>query len=170
VVRYRWSGLEGRVLQGIGVVNLVHVTGDNADFHPIDYRLYSPDQDGKTKNKHFQDMLLNAVVSKGIQARTVLFDSWYASIENFKFIQTLKRVFIAVIKSNRLVSISKDAGFVKPGDLEWTPEKLEAGVMVKLKQLPFEVRLFKLVAQNGDSAPRAKRGSPPTRRGVETGL
>jgi hypothetical protein len=150
IARYQWSSLEGRVIRGISMISLVHVQEDTQVFHPIDDRLYAPEQDGKTKNKHFRDMLLNAVVSKGIQARTVLFDAWYASVENFKFIQHLKLVFIAAIKSNRLVSISQNAGYVKPGALEWTPEMLEHGVEVKLRELPFKLRLFKLVAKNGD--------------------
>ena len=59
-------------------------------------------------------------------------------------------IFYGAIKPNRLVSISKDAGYCKPADLDWTQEALEKGIEVKLKELPFKVCLFKLVAQNGD--------------------
>jgi hypothetical protein len=79
LARYQWSGLEGRVIKGIGVVNLIHVSQDKEVFHPIDYRLYNPDEDAKTKNQHFRDMLLKAKVDKGIKANKVLFDSWYSS-------------------------------------------------------------------------------------------
>ena len=34
--------------------------------------------------------------------------------------------------------------------MAWTPERLQQGVVVKLKELPFLVRLFKIVAPNGD--------------------
>ena len=34
--------------------------------------------------------------------------------------------------------------------VEWTPERRISGVVVKLKQVPFMVRLFKLVAPDGD--------------------
>ena len=34
--------------------------------------------------------------------------------------------------------------------MAWTPERLQQGVVVKLKALPFRVRLFKIVAPNGD--------------------
>ena len=40
--------------------------------------------DGKTKNDHFQEMLLRAVSDKQVQAKTVLFDSWYGSWQNLK--------------------------------------------------------------------------------------
>ena len=150
LARYQWSGLEGRVIKGIGVVNLTHVSQDKKEFHPIDYRLYNPDDDGKTKNQHFRDMILNAKTRKDLKAKKVLFDSWYSSVENLKFIHRLGMIFYGAIKPNRLVSISKDAGYCKPADLDWTQEALEKGIEVKLKELPFKVCLFKLVAQNGD--------------------
>ena len=42
----------------------------------MDYRLYAPLADGKTKNEHFREMLVPAVADKRIQAKTVLMDSW----------------------------------------------------------------------------------------------
>ena len=52
------------------------------------------------------------------------------------------------------MSDSKDAGWVQAQDqdFEWTEEQLEKGVWVRLKKVPFEVRLFKLVAPNRDAA------------------
>ena len=34
--------------------------------------------------------------------------------------------------------------------IEWTPEQLHNGLTVKLKEVPFKVQLFKVVATNGD--------------------
>src|SRR5919202_1745818 len=82
LVRLQYSGAAQGLVRGIGVVNLVHSSGADGDFYPIDYRIYAPETDGKTKNDHFRDMLLNAVADKRIQARTVLFDSWYAGADN----------------------------------------------------------------------------------------
>jgi hypothetical protein len=48
-------------------------------FEIIDYRIYAPDQDGKTKNEHFSEMVINTVSTKKIEAKRILFDSWYAS-------------------------------------------------------------------------------------------
>ncbi|MGZ4977342.1 MAG: hypothetical protein ACXV8O_09330, partial [Methylobacter sp.] len=61
--------------------------------------------DGKTKNDHFKDMLVNAIADKGLKAKTVLFDSWYASWENLKLVHSLKRTFYITLKSNRMVSL-----------------------------------------------------------------
>ncbi len=35
-------------------------------------------------------------------------------------------------------------------ELEWTADRVVHGVLVKLKEVPFKVRLFKLVAPDGD--------------------
>jgi DDE family transposase len=150
LVRAQYSGNEHRVIKGIGVVNLVHSAGQDGDFYPIDYRVYAPDVDGKTKNDHFQEMFVNALDLKHLQARTILFDGWYASAENLKLIQRRQRIFFTTLKSNRLVSLSKEAGYYHLEEIEWTADRLAHGVLVKLKEVPFQVRLFKLVAPDGD--------------------
>jgi DDE family transposase len=138
------------VIKGIGVVNLVHSAGKDADFYPIDYRGYAPDVDGKTKNDHFAEMFVNALEQKHLQAHTILFDGWYASAENLKLIHRRQRIFFTTLKSNRLVSLSKAEGYLHLEEVEWTPDRLTHGVLVKLKEVPFLVRLFKLVAPDGD--------------------
>jgi DDE superfamily endonuclease len=150
LVKAQYSGNEHRVVRGIGVVSLVHSNGEEGDFYPIDYRVYAPDVDGKTKNDHFQEMFINANEHKQIKARTILFDAWYASVENLKLIHRRGWTFFTTLKSNRLVSVSKDQGYIHLDEIDWTPERLTHGVIVKLKEVPFKVRLFKLVAPHGD--------------------
>ena len=150
LVRAQYSGNEHRVIKGIGVVNLVHSAGKEADYYPIDYRVYAPDVDGKTKNDHFAEMFVNALDLKHVQARTSLFDGGYASAENLKLIHRRKRIFFTTLKSNRLVSLSKAAGYCHLEDIAWTADRLAHGVLVKLQEVPFQVRLFKLVAPDGD--------------------
>ena len=148
MVKRQWSGNEGGLVDGIGVVNLVHTDGE--DYLPVDYRIYAKEMDGKTKNDHFSEMLANAVHDKGLQAKTILFDSWYASWKNLKLVHGLDLDFITTLKSNRLVSVSKEEGYKHLDEIDWTDERLQNGVMVKLKKVPFLVRLFKIVAPNGD--------------------
>ena len=150
LVKLQYSGVEHGLVRGIGVVNLIHTNGQEQGFYPIDYRVYNPDGDGKSKNEHFRAMLLRACSEKGLQALTILFDAWYASVENLKLIQRLGRVFVTTLKSNRLVSLSKETGYIHLEEIDWSPERLREGVRVKLKEVPFYVRLFKLVARNGD--------------------
>jgi len=148
LVKRQYSGNEGGLVQGIGVVNLVHSDGE--DYYPIDFRIYAKEMDGKSKNDHFREMLLNARHDKDIQAPTVLFDSWYGSWENLKLVNTLGMVFFTTLKSNRLVSLSKEQGYIHLDEIDWTAERLQHGVSIKLKQVPFRVQLFKVVAPNGD--------------------
>ena len=150
LVRAQYSGNEHRVSRGIGVVNLVHSAGKEADFYPIDYRAYAPDVEGKTKNDHFGEMFANAIEQKHMQARTLLFDGWYASAENLKRIHRRQRIFFTTLKNKRLVSLSKESGYSHLAEITWTPEQLKQGVLVKLKEVPFRVRFFKLVAPDGD--------------------
>src|SRR6266545_2308377 len=89
LVRLQYSGAEHGLVRGIGVVNLVHSSGIKGDFYPMDYRIYDPDTDGKTKNDHFREMLERAVTDKHIQARAAVFDSWYAGADNLKLIHRL---------------------------------------------------------------------------------
>lgn len=148
LVKKQYSGAEHGLIRGIGVINLVH--SDGTDFYPIDYRIYAPEADGKTKNDHFREMLLNATSDKQIKARTLLFDSWYASVDNLKLIVRLKLFFVSTLKDNRLVSLSPEGGYIHLQDMDWTPHRLEYGLSVKLKEMPFRVQLFKVVAPNGD--------------------
>jgi len=148
LVKKQYSGAVHGLVRGIGVINLVHSDGE--DFYPIDYRIYAPEADGKTKNDHFRDMLLRAKSDKQIKARTLLFDSWYASVDNLKLIVRLEMFFITTLKDNRLVSLSKETGYIHLQEIEWTAPRLHNGVAVKLKEVPFKVQLFKVVATNGD--------------------
>jgi hypothetical protein len=150
LVKLQYSGAEHGLVRGIGIVNLVHSAGAKQDFYPIDYRIYAPEQDGKTKNDHFVEMVMNAISDKSIQAKRILFDSWYASVDNLKLVNRLGLTFFTTLKSNRMISLSKEAGYIHLQQIEWTPEQLENGLLIKLKEVPFKVRLFKVVATNGD--------------------
>jgi len=150
LVKRQYSGAEAGLVRGIGVVNLVHTTGKEGAHYPIDFRIYAKEADGKTKNDHFQEMLLRALDEKQIQAKTILFDNWYASWKNLKLVHRLGLIFYTTLKSNRVVSLSKEDGYVYPKDVDWTTERLKSGVTVKLNKIPFKVKLFKGVATNGD--------------------
>jgi len=150
LVKWQYSGAEHRPIKGMGVVNLVHTNGQDGNFYPIDYRVYAPEVDHKSKNDHFREMFLQAIENKQLKARTILFDAWYASSENLKLIHRRRWTFFTTLKSNRLVSLSKDQGYLHLDEIEWAAEQLEHGLIVKLKEVPFKVRLFKVVASNGD--------------------
>ncbi len=76
LTKRQYSGNVHAMVRGIGLVNLVHSSGQAGDFLPLAYRVYAPDQDQKTKNDHFLDMFEQVVKEDKILARTLLFGSW----------------------------------------------------------------------------------------------
>jgi hypothetical protein len=149
MVKRQYSGAVGGLVSGIGVVNLVHSDG-NGQFWPLDFRIYAKAADGKTKNDHFREMLLQAVFHKQVKAKTVLFDSWYASWQNLKFVHRLGLTFYTTLKSNRLISLAETDEYHHLHEIDWTERRLANGIVVKLSKIPFTVKLFKLVAPHGD--------------------
>ena len=57
LVRRQYSGNAKGVINGIGVVTCVYVNPTLDRFWLIDYRIYDPQTDGKTKLDHVTDML-----------------------------------------------------------------------------------------------------------------
>ena len=82
-------------------------------------------------------MLLHAVGDKQIKARTVLFDSWYASWKNIKLVHRLNLTFYTVLKANRLVSVNEEDGYIHLDEIKWTSARLVNGIVVKLNKIPF---------------------------------
>ena len=72
LVRRQYSGNAKRVIKGIGVVTCVYVNPEIDRFWIIDYRIYHPDGDGKSKLQHVQDMLRNVVYQKQLPFYAVL--------------------------------------------------------------------------------------------------
>ena len=62
LVQNQYSGAEHGLVRGIGIVNLVH--SDGLDCYPIDYQIYAPAVNGKTKNDLLAEMLMAAKLSK----------------------------------------------------------------------------------------------------------
>jgi hypothetical protein len=96
-----WSGKHKAVVRGINLITLVWTDGDRKI--PCDYRLFDKDRDGLTKNDHFWEMLLMAK-ARGFAPRCVLFDSWYASLENLKQVRDFGWIFLTRLKGNRRVT------------------------------------------------------------------
>jgi hypothetical protein len=99
-----WSGKQGRVVEGINLITLLWTDGDRCV--PVDYRVFDKDRDGKTKNDHFSEMLLQAAERK-FNPQLVCFDSWYGSIDNLKLVRALGWHFLTRLKSNRQIRVSQ---------------------------------------------------------------
>ena len=100
LVTRHWSGKHREVIRGINLITLLWTDGDRKI--PVDYRIYSK-ADGKTKNDHFWEMMLMAK-GRGFAPDYVLFDSWYASLENLKQIRHYGWRWVTRLKANRQVT------------------------------------------------------------------
>ena len=150
-VRRQYSGSEKRVIEGIGIVTCVYVNAKTHAYWIIDYRIYDVDRDGKTKLAHLLDMLRNAHFVKRLAFRTVLIDSWYASMTVIKAIEALSKVYYAPLKRNRLVSTSIASGYQRVETLTWTPAEASEGRLVHINKFPkgHQVKVFRLASDSG---------------------
>jgi putative transposase len=73
---------------------------------PIDFRIFNIDEDDKTKNDHFLDMIDKAE-ERGFNPEFVLFDTWYASVKKLKAIRKKECHFLTKLKGDRLVNPDK---------------------------------------------------------------
>lgn len=150
VARKQCSGNEKSVIGGIGVVSLVYVNPKTEHFWVIDYRIFDPERDGKTKLEHAREMLGSAS-HRGVPFETVLMDSWYATKDLMRFIEGMDKHYYCPLKTNRRVD---DSGGEHPYQwvdaLEWSEEEMARGKLVKIKGFPKEhkVRLFRVAVHS----------------------
>jgi len=148
LVRSQYSGNAHKVIKGIGVVTCVYVNPQIDQFWIIDYRIYDPDGDGKSKLDHMKDMLLNCVYQKELLFWAVLMDSWYASKDMMLQIERLGKIYYCPLKDNRQVDDSGGAkSYQRVDSLSWTKSEDQLGKLVKIKGFPgsHKVKLFRVV-------------------------
>ena len=142
LVSHHWSGNHHQVVRGINLITLLWSDGDR--LYPCDYRIYHKASDGKTKNDHFAD-LLAAARGRGLMPRCVLFDGWYASVENLKRVRDFGWTFVTRLKANRKVRIDRGAA-----QAVGEQPVAAAGTVVWLPGFG-AVRVFRVVAPDGDT-------------------
>jgi hypothetical protein len=148
LVRRQYSGNAHAVIKGIGIVTCVYVNPESGQFWIIDYRIYDPEGDGKTKLDHVQDMLLNCVYQKKLQFWAVLMDSWYATKEIMLTIEKYEKIYYCPLKDNRQVDDSNASQTYRRVDaLVWTEAEKQHGKTIKIKGFPgnHKVKLFRVV-------------------------
>ncbi len=149
LVRRQYSGNAGGVIKGIGVVTCVYVNPETDQFWLIDYRIYDPDGDGKTKLDQVREMLGHIVDHKHLVFRAVLMDTWYATKDLLLYIESLQKLYYCPLKANRQVD---DSGggcpYQRVDALAWSDTERACGKRIKLKGFPkdYRVQLFRVVA------------------------
>lgn len=132
LTKWQYSGNIHRVTRGI---NLMSMLWTKTDEHiPVDFRLYSKLTDGKSKNDHFRDMALLSV-HRRIKVKAYVFDTWYSSVANLKWLNKLNLIWVTWLRSNRIVDFGEHIS---------DKEIPETGLVVHLKAVGF-VKVFKIV-------------------------
>lgn len=151
LVRRQYSGNAHGIIKGIGMVNCVYLNPKTGHYWIIDYRIFEPDADGKTKLDHVHDMLTSALVDKLLPFSTVLMDTWYATKELMVFIELHKKIYYCPIRENRLVDDSCAARPYQPvAKLMWSSVDYTQGKIIKIKGFPKDhrVKLFRVVVSS----------------------
>lgn len=138
LVNWQYSGAKHDVTKGIGVVNALWQTSKD-QYVPMDYRIWNPPEDGKTKNDHFGEMLA-AAKQRQLHPEMVVADSWYSSLGNLKAIRSHGWDWVMGLRSNRLVG--------KPHQQLRTLTIPDEGLVTYLKGYGW-VRVFRFAANNG---------------------
>ena len=119
----------------------MYVNPDTNQFWLLDYRLFAPEADGKSKLDHVVDML-DQLISRQIPYRTVLTDNWYATTALFKKLTEANKFFYCPLKSHRLVD---DSGGQQPYQplalLTWSAADVAQGKLLKVKGMPKDSKL-----------------------------
>lgn len=142
LVRRQYSGNAHGVIKGIGVVTCAYVNPALDQFWLIDYRIYDPEGDGKTKLDRVREMLPNIVYQKQLPFHAVLMDKWYATKDLMLLIESLGKIYYCPLKDNRSVD---DSGGTRPyqrvDSLEWSAAELISGKTIKIKDFPLDHKL-----------------------------
>jgi hypothetical protein len=146
-VRWQYSGNAHQVIRGVGLVNCIYVNPETHQFGLIDYRVFDPERDGKSKIDHVLDMLRNAIHHKQLLFHCVLMDSWYATNKLMLQIHDEGKLFYCPVKSNRLVKDNPEAKYytcIK--ELPWEEHELQQGKNIRLKGMPqnFSMKMFRV--------------------------
>lgn len=142
LVYRHYSGKHKEVVSGINLMTLLWTDGDRAV--PTDYRIFDKDTDGKTKNDHFFEMLLEAQ-RREFSPEVVCFDSWYSGLENLKLVRSLDWYFLTRLKENRQVN-PEGKGLQAISEIEIS----ESGQLVWLKGFG-EIKVFRLIDKHGNA-------------------
>lgn len=137
LVRRQYSGNAHGVIKGIGVVTCIYVNPEFDQFWLIDYRIYDPTGDGKSKLDHVKEMLSHTVYHKQLPFQAVLMDTWYATKDLMLFIESLQKVYYCPLKDNRQVDDSNGQRLYQRVDsLSWSEAELQQGKQLKIKGFP----------------------------------
>ena len=146
-VRKQYSGTAHGLIKGIGIVTFIYYNPELERYWVIDYRVFDPDRDGKTKLDHVNEML-SLAEKRGVQYTTALMDSWYATTQMMTRLHQAGKLFYCSIKHNRLVDETKGQQPYRAVEtLAWSEPEDQQGKVVKVKGFAknFYLKLFRVI-------------------------
>ena len=147
LVRLQYSGNAHGLIKGIGVVNCLYVNPKTQRYWIIDWRVYAPDGDDKSKLTHMQEMFDQALSVKKLPFRVVLMDTWYATKDVMLHLHRAGKFFYCPLRKNRRVD---DSGGKSPytavDSLHWSEQDAVKGKLIKVYGFPgaLKVKLFRV--------------------------
>ena len=153
LVRHLYSGKEKAQIKGIGIVTCLYVNPERGQYWLIDYRIYDPERDGKSKITHAKEMLEKVIKHKQLEFGYVAFDAWYAAMELLKIVESYGKIYSCTIKGDRKVceqssfSPEDKPHYLRVNELLWSTTEEHSGKLVHLHKFPkgHTVKLFRLV-------------------------
>jgi hypothetical protein len=149
LVRRQYSGNTHSVIRGIGIVTCIYVNPETEQFWLLDYRIFAPSEDGKTKLDHAKEMFDSILHSKQLPFRCVLMDTWYATRQFMLHIERQGKLYYCPIQNNRQVDEGSGApiNYHRADSLSWNGEEQAHGKNVHVKDFPkgHRLQLFRLV-------------------------
>jgi hypothetical protein len=117
IMCWHYDPSAGRHVRGLNILNALYHCQDvsipvafEIIRKPIQYCDLKTRQVKRTgeasKNELMRDMMATCL-QNALKFKYVLMDCWFTSVENFDFIRDKKKHFIAALKDNRLVALSK---------------------------------------------------------------
>jgi hypothetical protein len=141
LVGYYYSGRHHKTVKGINLITLFYTATSGVGF-PVNFRVYRQ-QENKRKHDYFQQMVKECW-QWGLRPAGVSADSWYASIENLKFLRNQEVGFLVGLEANRIVSTTPGC-YEQVGKIEDLPAE---GLLTHLKGFDF-VKVFRTVDTEG---------------------
>lgn len=160
---WHYDHCSGRNVRGINLLNaLYHCNGTSIPvafelvkkpFQYCDLKTRQVKRKGEVTKNELMRQMIDTCVRNALQFRFVLMDSWFSSEENFDFITSRDKHFIAALKDNRLVALNeedrKEKRFVRVDELDF-PE--QTAVQGWLKGYAKAVLLVRQVFTNKDGS------------------
>ena len=143
LARRQYSGNTKSVIKGIGIVTCIYANPEVDKFWLVDYRIFSPAEDGKTKLDHAREMFDLSIHSKQIEFRSVLMDTWYATRALMMHIERSGKIYYCLLQDNRQVDEGdgKVVNYRRVDSLSWSEAETLQGKNAHVKDFPKGHRL-----------------------------